>query len=227
MKKIAVFDLDKTLYDGGSMKDFLFGFIIPQKKINFMNMVKAVFLVFRYATGLISHNKASLQTMQISASVLQGRSVEEVASWQQNFFSTQDFYEYVPELFALLKKNNFEITLISASIEPIVSACAATFGVGSVASTLVVKDGKYTGKIEKLMNEDAKAMAISKLLPKKQKSLVLAFGDSSGDVAMLEAADHGFLFEPFESRTESYAKQQGIHVVNRYSIVETVKKVIQ
>lgn len=227
MKKIAVFDLDKTLYDGASMKDFLFGFLIPQRKIDFVNMVKAIVLVFRYGTGLISHNDASQQTMEISAAVLKGRSVDEVKSWQKNFFAKHHFFEYVPKLFSLLKDNGYKVVIVSASIEPIVTACADVFGVECFASSLETKDGKYLGKIKQLMNEEEKVLAITKLVGDATQHSVLAFGDSSGDIAMLEKADHGFLFEPFESETEAYGKKHAsIQLVTRDTIIPAVKKVM-
>lgn len=58
------------------------------------------------------------------------------------------------------------------------------------------KDGKYTGEISCLMNQEEKAKVVNKLLGDSVgKVSSIAFGDSSGDLAMLRAVDHGFLLK--------------------------------
>lgn len=226
MKKRAFFDLDKTVFNGSSMQKFLFGYLIPQKKIKLFDLLEALLLVFRYATRLISHNNASKKTIDITARVLKGRSVAEVAEWQKDFFTENHFYSHIPKLFKYLEKNGYEIYIVSASILPVVQACADTLGVKSIASELVVVNGRYTGTIKHLMNEDEKAVAVSALIGEK-KNYSLGFGDSTGDLSMLTVVEHGFLFEPFEVSLPSVAEQHGITIVDRTSILSEVKKVIR
>lgn len=225
MKKIAFFDLDKTVFNGSSMQKFLFGYLIPQKKIGFFDLIQALLLVFRYATRLISHNDASKKTIEITARVLAGKSIKEVAEWQKDFFTKSQMFPHITQLFAFLQKNGYEIYIVSASILPVVQACADIFGVKSIASELVIIDGTYTGTCKQLMNEDVKATTVA-AIKGKNNTHSIAFGDSTGDIAMLQAVDHGFLFEPFETSLPAMAQKLGITVVDRTTILSEVKKVI-
>jgi len=226
MKKIAFFDLDKTVYNGASMQRFLFGYLIPKRKIGFFNLLEALLLVFRYGTRLISHNDASKKTIEISARVLNGKSITEVEKWQKDFFSVDEFYPHIPKLFQFLKSKGFTIYIVSASIQPIVKACADVLDVECLASTVEIKNGVYTGTIEALMNEHEKALAVERK-SSKDTEVSLGFGDSSGDLDMLKKVDHGFLFEPFEPAIIAQCTSFGITVVNRNTILDQVKKIIQ
>jgi len=227
MKKIAVFDLDKTVYDGASMQSFLFEYLIPQRKISFLVLIEALILIFRYKFKLISHNQASKQTISISAKVMAGKTIDELKSWQENFFTIDRMYSHIPKLFSMLKKKGYDIYLISASIEPIVTACADVLNVKSFSSNLVINNNVYTGVIDKLMNQEEKSKVVDMLMKNsKEKVYSLGFGDSSGDLAMLKRVDKGFLFEPFEEDTIEFAKEVKIEIVNRENIVKIVEKYI-
>lgn len=224
MKKVAVFDLDKTLFDGVSMSTFLFGYLIPNRKISGILLVKAILLVFGYSSKVIPHNRASEMTMKLSAEVLKGKRVSEVEQWQKNFFSKQHFFEYVPQLISLLKKHNYTIVVVSASLDPIVQACAQVLGVTAVGSTLKVDGGVYTGTIDRLVNQADKVTEVEKYKSKDSKLLV--FGDSSGDIAMLKEADEAFVFEPSEKDVIRTAQKTGMHIVDRKTILSAVTKVL-
>lgn len=224
MRKVAFFDLDKTVFEGSSMQRFLFGYLIPQRKIDFLSLLQALFLVFRYATRLISHNKASKQTIEIAAKVLRGKTVAEVDAWQKDFFSKKDFFAHIPSLCTYLQKNGYDIYIVSASILPVVKACADLLGAKAIASELVIENKTYTGTIKQLMNEREKASAVAAVM-KGNTTHSIAFGDSTGDIAMLQTVTHGFLFEPFEKSLPELARKQGILVVNSATILEEVKKV--
>ncbi|MCB9812964.1 MAG: HAD-IB family hydrolase [Pseudomonadales bacterium] len=227
MKKIAFFDLDKTIYNGSSMESFLFEYLIPNRKIRFIELIETFVLIFRYKFRLISHNQASKKTIEMSAKVLAGKSVSEVDSWLHNFFTKKRTYSYVSKLFFLLEQKNYEIFIISASIEPVVSAFANIFGVKSYSSNLFVNDNLFTGRIKQLMNEGEKAKIVKKISNNsKTQVFSIGFGDSSGDIEMLKAVNYGFLFEPFEKNIIKIAKKHKITLVDRKNILRIVEKIL-
>ena len=100
MKKIAFFDLDKTLYDGFSMVEFLFGYSIPQGLIKKEDQETAQKLISDYSQGVISYGQATAEAVRLSGTVMAGHTIEEVSKWQGEFFQTKKLFPYVLELFS-------------------------------------------------------------------------------------------------------------------------------
>ncbi len=224
MNTLAFFDLDKTLYDGYSMVDFLFGYAIPRGLIQKEDKAMAEALLADYSQGLITYGQATAEAVRLSGKVVAGHTVLEVKQWQEEFFQTQKLFSYVSELFSFLKKSGFEVYIVSASIEPIVTHIAKYLGVKSFASTIEIKNGVYTQRVTKILDEAAKSKEIAHLLKRQQNSVSFGFGDSSGDEALLDAVTHGFLYEPAQDELKKLAESHGWSLVTRNTILETVRQ---
>lgn len=227
INKVALFDLDKTMYNGYSLIDFMFEFIIPNKLTSEKNVEKAEKLVYEFTNQLISYNAATTQAVHLAAEILKNRTVAEVAEWQHSFFKKEKMFPFVTELFDLLKKNGFEIYIISATVEPIVSYIARSLGVESFSSNLEIADNTYTGKLGTLLNKKEKAKIVKHLKIDSRNLFSLGYGDSSGDVDFLATVVHAFLLEPTESDVIKLAEKKEWHIVNRDNIFQVTKSIIE
>ncbi|GIK83748.1 MAG: hypothetical protein BroJett025_03700 [Patescibacteria group bacterium] len=227
MRKIALIDLDKTLYNGYTLIDFILNYVIPNNLTSKKNVEAAKKLVNEFTNQTISYNDATAQGVALAGEILKGRTVAEVKEWQFHFFNIEKIFPFAPQLLEKLKKNSFEIYIVSATVEPVVSHIANELGVQSFSSQIETKDGIYTGKVLKLLNEEAKAEIVKQLEIGTIDLLSLGFGDSSGDLDLLKVVDHAFVLEPKESEVIKTAEKNQWHVVTRDTILPTVSAIIE
>lgn len=94
---------------------------------------------------------------------------------------------------ANLKKEGFEVTIVTASPTAWVKYWAEEMGAGLIGSEMEVKDGKITGKLKgKNCNYDEKVNRIKSVYDLEQYTEIHAYGDSKGDAAMLSIATNPF-----------------------------------
>lgn len=227
INKVALFDLDKTIYNGYSLIDFMFEYIVPNNLTSKKNIEKAEKLVYEFTNQLISYNEAATQAVHLAAEILKDRTVTEVAEWQPAFFKKEKLFPFCSELFELLKKHGFEIYLLSATVEPVVSHIARTLSVNSFSSSLKIADGVYTGEVETLLNQKEKAKIVKQLRIDSRNLFSLGYGDSSGDVDFLSTVVHAFLLEPTESEVIKLAEKKEWHIVSRDDIFQVTKSIVE
>ena len=225
--KVAFFDLDMTVYAGFSMADFFFKNIIPFGRATQEQAIQAQNLMHKFTQGELSYKDVTIQSVQLSAEILQHTTVAEVKRWQENFFTTDKFFPYVEPLFKYLKDNKFTIYIVSGSIEPIVSVNAHLLGVTGLYSELEIKNGQYSGRILSILNYTTKEEAIAEIFESLEgKIFSIAVGDSSGDMDMLQKVTHGFLFEPREAGLKQQALEAGVTIVDSGSIIESITQTL-
>ncbi|PIY69337.1 hypothetical protein COY90_01200 [Candidatus Roizmanbacteria bacterium CG_4_10_14_0_8_um_filter_39_9] len=226
MKTVAFFDLDKTLYDGYSVVDFFYQYILPNKLASNEILNLAQKLSADFNSKKISYNEATEKTVMLCAEVLKGRTIEIVSKWQEAFFQPSKLFPYVLELFRFLKEKKVEAYIISASIEPIVTHISNFIGVKSFSSEVEIIDNVYSGKVFNILNDRKKSTTIKDILDPKLKPISLGFGDSMGDVSLLDSVTYGLLFEPADASLIERAKRSDWRIVNRNSIFSEVTKII-
>lgn len=96
-----------------------------------------------------------------------------------------------------LQQQGIVVVVVSASPENWIAAWAKEMGVDLIASRLGVKDGMMTGKIiGKNCHGHEKVVRIKEKFSLNEYDVVYAYGDTSGDLPMLELATDKF-FKPF------------------------------
>jgi phosphoserine phosphatase len=93
---------------------------------------------------------------------------------------------------------------------------------------LEVKDGIYTGNSTNHMNGKFKREVVEAIENKQEDVLTIAFGDSPGDIPMLEAVDHAFIYsEADHPEMEDVAKDKGWFLFkDRNELMSELKEIV-
>ena len=226
--KIALFDIDKTIYDGYlifHLVDYFFEKHIVSK--DFVdNLYQDLHL---YRSGQVDY-ETSVENFNIhTASGLKNHSLDLILKTTEAFLETKEgsnFFPFAETLIKLLKKTH-DIYLITGEMQFVGKAVADYFSVnGFISSELEVENGLFTGNINKsLAKREEKRDSIEDLFAAYSQKGSLAFGDSEGDIEMLNMAEEAFCINATEGLIE-VALSRGWHIVTPSSILEEVKKVL-
>lgn len=194
-KKIAFFDFDGTI----TTKDTLLEFIKFSKgnAAFYLGFLLHLHYLFAFKFKLISNQLAK---EKILIHFFKGYPVEEFKQLCIRFHNKklpQLIRPKAIEEIKKLQKEDFIITIVSASPENWINPWASQMNVELIASKMDVVDGKITGKIcGKNCHGDEKVRRIKELYPLEDFTQVYVYGDSSGDKPMLKLATSGF-YKPF------------------------------
>lgn len=99
------------------------------------------------------------------------------------------------------RKQNVKMIIVSASPENWISPWAKQYGIEVIGTRLQIVDDNVTGRIlGKNCNGEEKVNRIRKALNLSDYQKVSAYGDSNGDIPMLNLAHHKF-FRPFRDNS--------------------------
>lgn len=194
-KKIAFFDFDGTI----TTKDTLLEFIKFSKGrmpfyIGFL--LNSPYLI-AYKLKLISNQRAKEKVLSY---FLKNIPVKEFQAKCDEFAETVIPFllrEKAKQEFEKLKKDGFEIVIISASPENWIRNWCEKTGLKLIATVLQINGGRITGKIEgKNCHGSEKVRRIKELYSLNEYEEIFAYGDTSGDKPMLQLAHHAF-YKPF------------------------------
>lgn len=197
--RLAFFDVDYTLYNGFTVVQFQTTF--AKKYHREEVMLKRQQLEFELKNGTVSHQILVERSMNLAAQAVKGLSVDIVSQDVRKLIKSEGkFFSWVQPLLDYLRTHNFMIYLISASIEPMIEEIARLLKVDHYFATILEQlDGVYTGNVSYVRNGSSKLETLNSIIGElREKNDVIAFGDSDGDVAMLSAADQGFVVNPVE-----------------------------
>jgi HAD superfamily phosphoserine phosphatase-like hydrolase len=226
--KIALFDIDKTIYDGYLIMPLTEYFF--EKHIVGRDFVDNLYQdLYLYQSGQVDY-ETSVENFNIhTASGLKNRSLDLFLKATAAFLETKEggnFFSFAEPLIKLLK-NNGNIYLITGEMQFVGKAVADYFSVnGYISSELEVENGLFTGNIKKsLAKREAKRDSMEDLFAAYSQEGSLAFGDSEGDIEMLNMVSEAFCINATEGLME-VALSKGWHIVTPSSILEEVKKVL-
>lgn len=129
-----------------------------------------------------------------AAALLAGYDPAIVESWAGAFYRDYLVPRKIPQAFALLEElgGSSEPVLASSSIEPVVAQIAKALHIRHyVATTLEVRNGKYTGRIA-LDLTGRKQEALTRLLQLDRDSLAAVLSDNTTDRSLMELARKGY-----------------------------------
>jgi len=195
VKKIAFFDFDGTI----TAKDTLLELIKYQKgKARFYAgfLVNAPVLA-ALKLKLVSNQFAKEKVMQY---FFKGVELSSFQNACDNFVADKLPAIIRPDAIVEIKKLQdlgFEIIIVSASAENWIKKWSDEFGIQLIATQLETVDKRLTGKVKgKNCNGEEKAIRIRSAYDMSQYDQIYAYGDSSGDEAMLKLATKAF-YKPF------------------------------
>jgi HAD superfamily hydrolase (TIGR01490 family) len=226
MANYAFFDIDNTIYDGYTTSGFyLFLARRGIKTQSTLNQDRVIGQLYR--SGQIDYSEATRRVIHLQAQIIKGLSVEQVNQLQDQFIQNNPrIFPWVKPLFRLLESRNFTAYLLSAAASPIAQAVARYLHTDKYfTSELEIKHGKYTGNVLNILNDEAKSQTIHRILGHlSQSSYKIGFGDSTGDLAMLELMDDAFVINPHQPQMKTLVRKNHWHLVTHANILHQVKQ---
>ncbi len=217
-KKVAVFDIDGTLFRSGLQREVFYELIkmgvVSQEMVN-ESTVK--FREWRHR----SHGNAFEEFDMVLVNAMDGMlphlrvSDYEVAAQRVIEKRADNVYVYTRDLIKTLKKKGYFLLAISGSQHELVGPFAKKYGFDAWTGQEWEKDTKlefFTGK--RTYTHTGKEKILQTFLDNHDLTMEgsVAVGDSGGDVSILSAVDHPIAFNPTYELLET-ALEKGWKIV--------------
>lgn len=192
MKKVALFDLDNTVYNGYSVialieSQIFRGYFSIGEVFSLLNDMR------KYRKGLLDYDTAMTNGLLQWAKGLKGKNYNKVAEHTRKFYSNhkRNFFPYVSTLIPILKQTH-DIYFVTGEPQFVGKALVSLFDVDGFSSSMMeVKNGIFTGKVTDILSHrSGKKLAAEKILSQYSKKGSFAFGDSEGDLEMLKLVEY-------------------------------------
>lgn len=227
MKKIGLFDIDGTIYDGYLIFP-LSKYFVKKGLISNEVLTSLKNAATRYRAGKQGYEFTQKQVNKILIEGLRGRRYTNITSLAREFIDSQEknFYKYVKPLLSNLKKL-YDVYFITGEFQFIAKACADKFGVKGYRSAVCeVEDDIISGKVSKdLAYSEEKRDVVLPLLEKYSVAGSFAVGDSVGDVEMLKLVENAFCINPSEGLKE-VANERGWKCFDDESVSVALKNLL-
>jgi HAD superfamily phosphoserine phosphatase-like hydrolase len=159
--------------------------------------------------------------------LVKGQSVKDVNEVIDELINKTDdhFEDWFFPTYKILSEKGFQSVLVSGSNEMIISKLAQIIGKDTLyyATKYHTKDGYFTGSHETHMNGIEKKKHIKKLIDQHDSTYTIGFGDSPGDIPMLELVDKAFIFSQGEHiEMEEVARDKDWDFFKTFSELEDI-----
>lgn len=217
---LALFDMDKTMFNGMSY----FPLLDAQVDAGLVSAAvsnRAHDSLDRYKQSSLGYEDLVRDLIDVYAEGLAGKPVDEVAQSTDEFFrTTPDFFGYVAPTIRELSRSH-EVVLVTGSTQFTASAVAKVFGVKQFCSTIIgTGNTLVNGQVDSyLATRQEKREAIHHLTRDHPVANSLAFGDSEGDIEMLQAVQHAICIDPTPGLREA-ANENGWLIVSDHDELE-------
>lgn len=196
-KKLALFDLDGTLTRKDTLIEII-RYIHGNAKL-YLGLIFLSPYLLLYKIGIIPNWKAKEAMLTYFFRDMPYDAFQKKCH--------QFSQEVLPELIRLegikmlksLREEGTRIVIVSASAEEWIRPWCELLSLSYIGTRLEVKDGKLTGKISgKNCHGAEKVNRIKAVLDLSQYEEISAYGDTEGDLPMLELATHRY-YKPFRN----------------------------
>ena len=212
MRTAVFFDLDKTVIAKSSTLAFSKPFF-AQGLLNRRAVLKSTYAQFIFLMSGADHEQMDRMRSYLT-NMCTGWDVEQVkAIVAETLHEIVDplVFAEAANLIADHKLCGRDVVVVSASGEEIVAPIARELGAThSMATRMVVEDGKYTGEVAFYCYGEGKVQAIEELAAREGYPLehCYAYSDSVTDLPMLEAVGHPSVVNPDRGlRKEALARE--------------------
>jgi len=227
-KKVAFFDIDKTIYDGYLIFPLAEYFL--KENVVGKDVVHSLYNDLHLYRSQQVDYETTVENFNIHlANGLKHRDTDSILALTKSFLETDEgnkFFPFAADLMELLEPT-YDIYFVTGEVQCVGKAVAEYFAVhGYVSTEMDIKDGVYTGTIRKsLARKEGKRDAINHVIHKYPPEGSLAFGDSEGDIEMLDAVAQAFCINATEGLRE-VALSKGWHIAKPETILDAVKKTL-
>ncbi len=179
---ISVFDADGTLFEGISIFP-IYELFSVEEYISEFDYEKVMNPYHQYIDRKLTYGQMAHNSLRAAAEVLRGKDYRTAHVLATEYVQRQSCYDYVAPLMKNLISANVERVLLTAEPDFIALPIADKYlGGPAFSSKFQIINDKFTGKVSNIMNSEYKSLAINKL----RKNIKYAFGDSEGDIEMLD-----------------------------------------
>lgn len=194
---LALFDFDGTISDRDSMRLFLRYYAGSGRYALGCLMLSPIILA--YYLKLIDPKRSKEIMLNWFLGGAPTDEVQEIADRFGKEILPSTIRTGAQQELDRFKSNGIRIIVVSASCELWLKQWCTDQGIELLATRMEEKEGRCTGKIAGgNCRDEEKVNRIKAHLDIKQFDNIVAFGDTSGDKAMLEMADQAH-FKPFRS----------------------------
>jgi HAD superfamily hydrolase (TIGR01490 family) len=194
--KLAIFDIDGTLI-GGSTERRFWRYLVRQGRQGPRQILEYCVFWLRF------HSVYGAETPKKNKAYLAGLAVAEVESLATRFVTTEILPQLYPPAVARLAQHlrrGDTVVLISGTLEPIARALATALGVAHVRATVCrQRDGVYLASPPEVHPFAAAKLALAAEFAAQLGADLRhasAYGDSSHDLALLEAVGNPVAVRP-------------------------------
>jgi len=231
-RKIALFDVDNTIYNGY--------IIFPLAELQVKEGVISTDCLEQlqsdtqaYRLGKITYEIFARDAMRHWAIGLTGKSYLEVLTHTEAFLKGEgdNFFPYFNRVVHMLNEKKYDIYLVTAEPKFVAEAIKNIFPItDSAASEFEAVDGVFRGEAHVLDTGQEKNMAIQRLLGSRDTKDSIAFGDSVSDIDMLEKTTFPICIKrPNQASNQAlrrYARSKGWEIVNPGSVDKKVRSLL-
>ena len=197
MSNIALFDADGTLHSGFSIFP-LYDAFTDEGIVSVADNNRLKEVLDTYNSGESEYHVFAKDTLLVAADSIKGQKLSVAISLAGMFFSNPDFpwYGYVSPLMQEIESTNTEAVLVTAEPQFIAEGITRALPFSKFFSSEfgVDEDGVLLGNVMTVLGSTQKG-AISKDLT-ANAGISFGFGDSEGDIGMLEIVDTAVCINP-------------------------------
>lgn len=217
-KKIALLDIDGTLFDGFIAKPLT-------EKLEDSRLVlpgtynQLLSLMNEYSNGNMSYEIFADKLLLNWANGLSESSIDQVKQATEDFITnTKEFFSFTRPLLKLLEKSH-DAYFVTGEPDFVVEAVQHQLGgAGYISSVFETINERFSGQVERpLATSMDKYNALSTLISQKNMTGSIGMADSDSDIAMLKVVEHVFCIKPKPALRAEARK-------NRWSIMNKAEK---
>lgn len=227
MQKLAVFDIDGTLFRWQLYHELVF----ELKSRNHFSADESLALDQALTSWQAKHiswrdyESLVIHAIENNITTILPQVLEESARAVVER-SGHKIYGYTAKLLKELQQQDFYTLAISASQQEIAEQFASQYGFDDCVAALYERiDGVYTGKKSRVIHGRKDIIILDYLLQHPDITLEgsVAIGDSGGDTAMLEIVENPIVFNPSDDLLDIAMEKNWQIVIERKNVAYTLK----
>lgn len=204
-QKLAIFDIDGTLYDG-TISLSLLNSLLSQNLFSPIAGEQIVAWHKKYKSGEVEKSIAVDKMYELYVEGMTGKQAEVIEKIAATTWESvkSKLYDFAPHLFDLLRSSNYQIILLTGGTIEMATQLSRQLEIDPnhlIAGTPEIIDGVYTGKmLSYLGSAQQKIDALHRRLHELNLEVdwlnSFAFGDDERDEKVLSLVGHPFAINP-------------------------------
>lgn len=227
--KVAIFDLDGTLYNGHTVVGILK--VLESKgkfKSEQYNRIKELFE--EYSKGVRPYEEMTHEVVTVIAVGLKGEKEKDIKSEIDNFImdNKEKWYDFSFDLVNLFRGKGYKIIIISGSLRELQEPIEKLIGdLEFYGSNTEVREGVYTGEVERYgANAKAKEETVKEIFSRYGIKDSFGFGDTEADIGFLEKVENSIAVLPSKD-LEKISRENGWKIVlKEENVLKEVEEIL-